>query len=68
MDTVGSLLLNRLVTAGGGELALSQADEKHRILMSAVNGADHPAEKPEKARGGFGWLLVFGRMGLTMAR
>lgn len=68
MDTVGSLLLNRLVTAGGGDLALSQADEKHRILMSAVNGADHPAEKPEKAPGGFGWLLVFGRMGLTMAR
>lgn len=69
MDTVGSLLLNRLVTAGGGALSIAEADEKHRILMSAVNAAAHPPEKPEKTgSGAFGWVLGFGRMGLTMAR
>ncbi len=69
IDTVGSLLLNRLVEASGGSLEIVHADAKHRILMEAVHGGDRPAEiVAPKGDGSFGWIVGFGRLGVTFGR
>ena len=69
LDTIGALLLNRLITASGSPLAIARGDDKHRVLMEAVNTGDHaPVESvPHPARA-FDILVGLGRSGRTFGR
>jgi len=69
LDTVGALLLNRFISAGGHSLRIAHGDEKHRILMEAVNADDRPPVKPvRRPAQTFDFLVQFGRLGITSAR
>jgi phospholipid/cholesterol/gamma-HCH transport system permease protein len=69
LDTVGALLLNRLVSTGGHALEIAHGDEKHRVLMEAVNANDHaPAKLAKRPTSSFDFLVPFGLFGVTFAR
>jgi len=69
LDTVGALLLNRLVTASGRSMTIARGDDKHRVLMEAVNANDRPPvmQKREPARP-LDFIVDLGRNGVEFAR
>ncbi len=69
LDTVGALLLNRLISAGGHPLTIAHADDKHRILMEAVNANDLPPPRPvPRTSQSADFLVQLGRLGITFSR
>jgi phospholipid/cholesterol/gamma-HCH transport system permease protein len=69
LDTVGALLLNRLILASGHPLQIAQGDDKHRVLMEAVNANDRaPEKRVARPARTFDFLVQFGRFGVTFAR
>ncbi len=66
LDTVGALLLNRLVLASQQPLKMMQGEDKHRVLMQAVNANDlKPNVQAKPKSGPLDFFVSLGRMGKT---
>ena len=67
LDTVGVLVLNRLMTGAGERIRLANATESQTILIDEVLSNDRPPVAPPRAENPIiAMLMSFGRIGRTL--